>query len=49
MKLGVMPYEGGFLDQPAILMELLSMVQSLLHKHEMAEMKKQAAKNKSKR
>jgi hypothetical protein len=49
MKIGVLPYDGGLLDQPAILMELIAIAQGVLSDYEEKMMKEQQKKSGSKR
>lgn len=49
MKVGILPYDGGLFEQPAILMELVSMTQSFLIEQEQKEMKEAHSKNQKKR
>ena len=49
VKQGILPFEGGLLDQPAILMEAITVVQNFLHEEEERHRKKQEAANKAKR
>jgi hypothetical protein len=44
LKVGVLPYSGGLLEQPAILMELIQMAQSFLQDYELRVMKEEQGK-----
>lgn len=45
LKVGVLPYSGGMLDQPAILMDMIQMAQIFLQEHEEKVMKESQKKS----
>lgn len=47
MKNGILPFSGGYLEQPAILMEGIIMVQNFMHDEEERMRKREEAKAKS--
>lgn len=44
LKVGILPYDGGLLDQPVIMMELIQMAQVFLGDYEQRMMKENQAK-----
>jgi hypothetical protein len=48
MRNGILPYEGGYMDQPAGLMSAMTIVGNFLAEHEEKERKKQQAKSRQK-
>jgi hypothetical protein len=49
MKNGILPFEGGYCDQPAGLMSAMGIVQTFLAKQEERERKANEAKGKAKK
>jgi hypothetical protein len=49
LKKGILPFEGGYFDQPANLMGALNIVQSFMSEHEEKERKKQEAAARAKK
>jgi hypothetical protein len=49
LQAGILPYEGGLLDQPVILMEMIEIAQRCLRDYEDKMMKESQKKNGAKR
>lgn len=47
LRNGILPFEGGYLDQPANVMTAISIVQNFLHEHEERQRKREQMKAKT--